>query len=426
MSNKVPSLSTPKVLYRAKIIQSLNDNHCDFFEDGGLLCQGERILGFGRFELLESEAQDIYEFRDEGGLQTVIPPFSDIHFHWVQDRVSAMAKGRLLDWLENFVFPEEQKFADLSFTQRRAAEFSNKLFRCGTLSGAVYSSIHSDTFSIAQEYFRGHFIIGNVVMTHNSPKELTQSKGQIFDQLRVLLEHPRYALTPRFALSCDSETLIGLRSLVSSERFVQTHLSETQREIEETLSLYKQWPEFCDVESYLEIYQRAGLIQKRCILGHCIHLTDKEWKILADEQTAIAHCPTSNAPEDQRGLGSGLFELERARQEGVRWALASDIGAGPYLSMLDVMQSFLKQHRSAGIVVSSKEALYRATIAGANILEAYDLTGFKPGNLASFVVFPSTTSSNPDESIEQLLDYPRDQYNELSRAVCHSGRLEVF
>ena len=77
---------------------------------------------------------------------------------------------------------------------------------------------------------------------------------------------------------------------------------------------------------------------------------------------------------DQRGLGSGLFELERARQEGVRWALAW-ILAGPYLSMLDVMQSFLKQHRAAGQLVSAREALYRASVAGANILEAYQLTG---------------------------------------------------
>ena len=109
---------------------------------------------------------------------------------------------------------------------------------------------------------------------------------------------------------------MSLKALVSPQRLVQTHLSETQREIEETLNLYKQWPEFRDVESYLEIYQRAGLIQKRCILGHCIHLTDQEWKILSDTQAAVAHCPTSNAPQEQRGLGSGLFELERARQEG--------------------------------------------------------------------------------------------------------------
>ena len=417
---------TRKILYRGKIIQSLNDDHCDFFEDGGLLCQGNRILGFGQFDLLESEAQEVYEFRDNFGLQTVLPPFSDIHFHWVQDRVSSMAKGRLLDWLENFVFPEEQKFSDIAFVRQRAAEFSKKLFRCGTLSGAVYSSIHSNTFQVTQDFFVGHFLVGNVVMTNNSPRELIQSKRKLFNQVKAFVENPKYVITPRFALSCDAETLLGLKKLVSSKRFIQTHLSETRREIQETLNMYRKWPEFCDVDSYLEIYRRAGLIQKRCILGHCIHLTSQEWKILADTQAAIAHCPTSNAPRDEDGLGSGLFELERARSEGVRWALASDIGAGPYLSMLDVMQSFLSQHRSVGRVVSAKEALYRATIAGAHILEAYYLTGFKPGNLASFCVFPSVKSNNPEECIEQLLDRPRNQFNQLSRAVCHAGRLEIF
>lgn len=419
-------VSHQKVLYRAKIIQAVKDDLCDFFEDGGLLCENGVITGFGKFELLESEADEIHEFRDSDGLQTMLPPFSDIHFHWVQDRVSAMDKDALLRWLENFVFPEEANFADESFCLDRAKHFASKLFRCGTLSGAIYSSIHPSSFSIIQEALIGHFLVGNVVMTHNSPDYLTQSKGDLFQHVAQLVKNPKYAVTPRFALSCDAETLLRLGELVTADNFVQTHLSETLLEVKETLGLYGQWSEFADIKTYLEIYQRAGLIQKRCILGHCIHLEDSEWKVLAETQAAIAHCPTSNAPQSQRGLGSGLFDLERARREGVRWALASDIGAGPYLSMLDVMQSFLQQHSDQGCSVTATEALYRATLAGAHILEIYELTGFKPGNWASFVVLPSCSASDAEHSLRQILDSPRERFNELSRAVCHRGDLRTY
>lgn len=418
--------SPGKILYRAKIIQALNPNQCHFFEDGGLLCEGHRILGYGRFDALESDADVIHEFRDSTGLQTMIPPFSDIHFHWVQDRVSEMDKDELLDWLQSYVFPEEEKFADQEFSRHRAEQFSQKLLRCGTLSGAIYSSVHSSSYKIIQESLEGHFLVGNVIMTHNSPPGLVQRKEGLFSEIRDLLSESKYIVTPRFALSCDDQTLIELGALISSENFVQTHLSETRREIEETLELYRQWPKFADVKTYLEIYQRAGLIHKRSILGHCIHLEDSEWKILSETQAAVAHCPTSNAPHGLRGLGSGLFDLDRARAEGVRWALASDIGAGPFLSMLDVMQSFLAQHRAEGRTVTATEALFRATVAGAHILEVYELTGFKPGNWASFVILPGISASQPEPILEKLLDNPREQFNELGRAVCHRGYLRVF
>jgi guanine deaminase len=69
-----------------------------------------------------------------------------------------------------------------------------------------------------------------------------------------------------------------------------------------------------------------------------------------------------------------------AEHYGIRWALGSDIGAGPYLSMFDVMRSFLDQNQSAGISVSPIKALYRSTLAGLEILDLAESKGrFAPG-----------------------------------------------
>ena len=57
-----------------------------------------------------------------------------------------------------------------------------------------------------------------------------------------------------------------------------------------------------------------------------------------------------------------------AEKYGVRWALASDIGGGPFLSMFDVIQSFVQQNEAAGVPASYVKALYRSTSAGADIL----------------------------------------------------------
>ena len=51
----------------------------------------------------------------------------------------------------------------------------------------------------------------------------------------------------------------------------------------------------------------------------------------------------------KKGLGSGLFDLKTISKNKIRWALGSDIGAGPYLSMVDVMNSFVSQHKKTGL-----------------------------------------------------------------------------
>src|SRR5690606_22243764 len=106
--------------------------------------------------------------------------------------------------------------------------------------------------------------------------------------------------------------------------------------------------------SYTEIYQRTGMLGPRSLMGHGIHLAPEELKLLKKSKTVLVHCPTSNAPIKQQGLGSGLFDFRGVEKARIRWALGSDIGGGPFLSMLDVIQSFVDQNRRVGI----KEATY--------------------------------------------------------------------
>ena len=68
----------------------------------------------------------------------------------------------------------------------------------------------------------------------------------------------------------------------SPSTYIQTHLSENLGEIESVLSLC---PGHAD---YLEVYERAGLLTDRSIFGHCVHLTDREYKRLGETGGIIA------------------------------------------------------------------------------------------------------------------------------------------
>ena len=147
------------------------------------------------------------------------------------------------------------------------------------------------------------------------------------------------------------------------------------------------------------------MLGPKTVMGHSIHLEQDEWDLLADSNTAIASCPTSNAPIEDFGLGSGLFDFEKAEEQGIRWALASDIGGGPYLCMFDVIDSFERQNRYAGKSGDHHiKALHRSTQAGAEILGLGDSRGnICAGKRLDCILCVDTRGIEPDATPTSVL-----------------------
>lgn len=163
-------------------------------------------------------------------------------------------------------------------------------------------------------------------------------------------------------------------------------------------------------------------------MGHAIHMSDVELKKLAKTKTIIAHCPTSNAPIRQKGLGSGLFDFKRTEKHKVRWALASDIGGGPILSMFDVMRSFVDQNKGVNPEATYTKALFRSTVAGAEAMGVSKVSGnFKKGKEASFITVnaPKGTLSDAEEVLGKVVNRGRRKrisYDQLPNKVFFKGK----
>ncbi len=398
------------------LINPLSDTKCEYLKDAGLIIVNGKIKEIGsRTKILELALNNPkymqYEVLDFIG-KVAMPAFYDMHFHWVQDDVRLMPKDSLLEWLSKYTWPYEAKFKSKAYTNKRATQFKKELIRAGTLGGLVYASIHPHSVDIALKEFVGNFSIGNVLMNINSPKYLTQSDKEIKNLLDIQTKKhkSKYAVTPRFAITTSPEMMLyGAKLAKKHKSFIQTHLSETTNEIDFVLSIYRQFDEFKNVKTYTEIYQKSNILGPKTVMGHGIHLSCDELKILAKTKTSIAHCPTSNAPVKDKGLGSGLFDFKKTEKFGVRWALGSDIGGGPYLSMLDVMNSFVGQNKKAKRSGATyTKALYRSTLAGAQILGDEKFSGnFKKGKWANMVLFDypfKTSSRNRNIKVEELLE----------------------
>jgi len=374
---------TPSVKYfRGPLLRSLDDEHADFQEDALLLVHAAgpsagKIYAAGPAPAIAREqGLSLERFGKSPGL--LLPAFFDTHFHWVQDRVRTMPKTSLIEWLDRYAFPEEARFADRAYAREEARRFWKRIHSVGTVGGLCYSSIHEQALEEALAHAPEDFRIGNVLMTMNCPDTLRQSEDEaarsVWNCARRFQQ--RYVCTPRFAPACGPA---ALKAAAEASRthgcLIQTHLAETLSEIQWVLGIYREMEGFEDVRNYTEIYQRCGLLDARTVLGHCIHLSPEEWRLLARAGCRIASCPTSNAPLAENGLGSGLFDFKTAQNHGIPWALASDIGGGPFLSLFDVMRSFVAQNQTAEQNQPDRpsqatfvRALHRATRKGAEVM----------------------------------------------------------
>lgn len=396
-------------LYRGVVINPHDDLACDFFPDGGIAVNEsgtfEEIGDFGKLQKNLGEKYEVVDETKHGRRPVILPAFTDTHLHWVQYEVRGKFEEKLLPWLRGHIWPEETKYADEEFADQKAREFFAALAKCGTVLASIYSSIHEEAIRAAFRHAVGRVIIGNVLMTKNSPPELLQNASDALTLTAELADEfgSSYAVTPRFAPTCEAKDLAAASEIARRYgTWIQTHLSENEEEVRWVHDL------FPEARNYTDVYWKAGLLGDQTIVGHAIHLDDRELGLLAATRTNIAHCPSSN-----EALKSGRMPLERVKASMVSFALGSDIGAGPSLSMLDVMKSYCRVHSAPPV-----EALYRATLAGAEVLKLRRIAGnLNSGKEANFVMLKNSGTTKARSANELLGEILSGTRTDLENAV---------
>ena len=363
-------------VYRGAVLRLTTEEQAEFIKDAILICASKgnlvgKILAIGDAQVLADKFNINLTYLPKNP-DLLMPAFFDTHFHWVQDDVREMPKVSLIEWLELYTFPEEAKYSDPEFARTKARLFWKKILSVGTIGGFCYSSVHETALAEAIKYAPKDFYIGNVLMTMNCPDYLKQTVEESKLSVNKCSDRykSRYVCTPRFAPTTSPDVMLeAVEAARRNNCFLQTHLCETQNEIKWALDIYRKFSGFEDIQSYTDIYQRVNMLGPKTILGHCIHLKDSEWELLAKSRSKVSSCPTSNAPISQLGIGSGLFDFQKAESMGIPWSLSTDIGGGPFLSMFDVIRSFVEQNRDLGIDKATyTKALYRCTFMGADAL----------------------------------------------------------
>jgi guanine deaminase len=365
------------------------------FWDGAVAFDDGLIVACGSWDEVRDSLADaeVLDARDA----FLLPGFVDCHVHFPQIGVIGALGLELLDWLRSVALPEEARLADPGYAGVVADRFVRGLARNGTTTALVFGS----HFAVAQEALFSavesvglRVASGLVVSDRGLIPELEVSPSVAVSSSRDLMARwhgrglIRYAVTPRFSVSCSEELLSACGELVRQAPgvLVTSHLNETLGEIALVKDLFP-W-----ASDYLETYERYGLVGERSVLAHDVHVGASELLRLAGAGAAVAHCPSSNA-----FLGSGLFPLRGHLDAGVRVALGTDVGAGTGLSMLkEGLMAYQVQMLSGSgrVRLGPAHLLWLATGAGASALGLSDEVGaLSPGMSADFVLLRAPDGS---------------------------------
>lgn len=393
-----PDPGSAPVAYRGTIVHFLGDparepdGGMEVFDDGLLVVESGLVKSVGRYADVRPQLPPESAIVDHRG-RILMPGFVDTHIHYVQTDVIASPGKDLLDWLERYTFPVERRFADPVLGRAVAEFFLDELIRNGTTTALVYGSVHKtsiDVFFEAAQARGMRMVAGKSLMDRYCPEDLRDTPESGYRDTAALLQRwdgvdrLNCAITVRFAVTSSPEQFERTAELARAypDAHVHSHVAENVDEIAWVRRL------FPERRSYLDVYDHYGLLRKRAVYAHCIHLDADDRARMGASGAAAAFSPTSNL-----FLGSGLFDLAAADAAGMHVGMATDVGGGTSFSMLRTLAEAYKVVQMTRQRMSAARAFYFATLGGARALGLDDRIGsFVPGREADFVVLdPAAT-----------------------------------
>lgn len=376
-----------------------------FYADGLLVIEDGRVKDYGPYDKVSSKYPNVTVTHIKNRL--ILPGFIDGHIHMPQTRVLGAYGQQLLEWLQQWVFPEELKYKDPEYAKEGAKHFFNDLLAGGTTTAQSFLTAFPATVEAFFEEAskRNMRMIGGLTgLDRFAPKDSMDSADNFYKDSKKLIEkyHRKgrnlYAITPRFPLGSSADLMKACQKLKKeySDCWVNTHLNENPSEIRDTNAHHQ-------VHDYLASLEKYDLVGPKFTGGHSVWTSNDEYRRLHKLGGAVAFCPLSNL-----FLGSGLFRLGRVTDPEcrVRFSLGCDMGGGNRFSIINVLDEAYKvgmcnntmldgsvDPRNCDLAEAERNKLspyrgfYAATLGGAHALYLDDVLGnFDIGKEADFVV----------------------------------------
>ena len=311
----------------------------------------------------------------------IIPGMVDLHIHAPQYAFRGMCMDlELMEWLNRYTFPEEEKYTDLDYAKKAYAIFVNALQKGATTRAVIFATRHRPATELLMDFMEQSGLVsyvGKVNMDREATDALVEESAErsaytTFGWINAVKE--KYAntkpiLTPRFIPCCTDKLMEELRQIQMTYGIpVQSHLSESIGEIEFVQYLRPNNAFYGDVYDEYDLFGKNDDINTdvKTVMAHCVWSTPEEVELMRKNGVFVAHCPASNM-----NLSSGIAPIRKYLDLDMNVGLGSDVAGGHsdsiFRAMTDAIQvsKMYWRHMDQSMKpITFPEAFYMATLGG--------------------------------------------------------------
>lgn len=373
------------------------DSRRSILTNGGIVINDNTIEAV----LEEASVRSIKDFDGDifdASSLVAIPGFIQTHIHLCQTLFRGLADDlELLDWLRLRIMPLEA--AHDAHSMRASALLGiAEVLRSGTTTIMDMGSMNHEEEVIRAVTETGiRAFVGKAMMDVNDLyAPLKETTRDALNSTRHYAEvahgsangRIRYAVAPRYILSCTDELLKEAYELTKSfpGMLFHTHAAENRHEME---AVRKR----CGMDN-VEYFERLNILHHNTCLAHCIWLNDHEVQLLKERDAKVLHCPSSNLK-----LGSGIARIPEYRARGITVSLGAD--GAPCNNTLDMfhemrLAALIQKPIHGPTAMDARSVFEMATLGGAAALGiAHEIGSLEPGKKADIVLLDLERVWNP-------------------------------
>lgn len=301
----------------------------------------------------------------------LMPGLVNTHTHVPMTLMRGVADDfKLMDWLQNYIFPIESKFVSEEFVYWGSKLAALELISSGTTTFCDMF-YHTPSIGKAMDQAGMRALLahdcGMPYLQHLSQDERLEKGLELsaqyyqefkkYDRLKIALgPHSPYSVSNKKYLRKISELAQELNIPIS------IHIAETKYDVD---IIEKSTGE--KMRSSIQYLHDIDFYDARVLSVHTIWTDEKDLEILAKKNVHVAHCPQSNLK-----LGSGIAAIEKMIEKGIVVGLGSDGPASNNDMILwEEMNLAAILHKGKTLdptVIPAQKAFEMATIDGAKAL----------------------------------------------------------
>ena len=418
---------------RGNFCQTKTPEALDLYERAFAVCVDGLSKGIFRALPEEYSHLPLYDYGDF----LIFPGMVDLHVHAPQYAFRGMCMDlELMDWLNRYTFPEEEKYEDLEYAQKAYGIFVSALKNGATARACIFATRHRYATELLMKLMEESGLVsyvGKVNMDREASKALTEESADIsayttfgwINAVKDKFKNTKPILTPRFIPCCTDKLMEELREIQMAYGIpVQSHLSESKGEIDFVKFLRPDNHFYGDSYNEYDLFGKNDDINTdvKTVMAHCVWSTEEEALLMRKNGVFVAHCPASNM-----NLTSGIAPIRKYLDLGLNIGLGSDVAGGHSDSIfraitdaIQVSKMYFRMVNEAYKPLVFSEAFYLATKGGGKFFG--NVGSFEEGYEFDAVVMddnvlPHPQSLNLTERMERAVYLGLDEKNITAKFV---------